>query len=66
MNHGKNAHPLGYRFTVAHEVCHLLFDRDVGCRLAIANGPWDPQDVEQCADSFTAMLLMPFLLCSKP
>lgn len=65
MNHGKNAHPFGYRFTLAHEVCHLLFDRDVGCRLAIASGPWAPQDVEQRANAFAAMLLMPFPLVQQ-
>lgn len=54
-----NAHPFGRRFTLAHELCHLLFDRDVGTHLAIASGPWAPHDVEQRANAFAAMLLMP-------
>jgi Zn-dependent peptidase ImmA (M78 family) len=54
-----NAHPFGRRFTLAHEFCHLLFDRDVGAHLAIASGPWAPQDVERRANAFAAMFLMP-------
>ena len=54
-----NAHPFGRRFTLAHEFCHLLFDRDVGAHLAIASGPWAPHDVERRANAFAAMFLMP-------
>lgn len=54
-----NAHPFGRRFTLAHEFCHLLFDRDVGAHLAIASGPWAPRDVERRANAFAAMFLMP-------
>ena len=54
-----NAHPFGRRFTLAHELCHLLFDRDVGAQLAIASGPWAPRDVERRANAFAAMFLMP-------
>lgn len=54
-----NAQPVGRRFTLAHEFCHLLFDRDVGTHLAIASGPWAPQDVERRANAFAAMFLMP-------
>ena len=49
----------GRRFTLAHELCHLLFDRNVGQRLAVASGPWAPQHVERRANAFAAMLLMP-------
>ena len=49
----------GRRFTLAHELCHILFDRSYGARLAIASGPWAPRDVEQRANAFAAMLLMP-------
>ncbi len=49
----------GHRFTLAHELCHLLFDRHAGRRLAIASGPWAPFAVEQRANAFAAMLLMP-------
>ena len=54
-----NADPFGRRFTLAHEFCHLLFDRDVGAHLAIASGPWAPHDVERRANAFAAMFLMP-------
>jgi Zn-dependent peptidase ImmA (M78 family) len=49
----------GQRFTLAHELCHILFDRGYGARLAIASGPWAPSDVEARANAFAAMLLMP-------
>lgn len=54
-----NASLQGHRFTLAHELCHLLFDRDVGQRLAVASGPWAPRDIEKRANAFAAMLLMP-------
>ena len=60
-----NAHPFGRRFTLAHEFCHLLFDRDVGAHLAIASGPWAPQDVERRANAFAAMFLMPNALVRR-
>lgn len=47
------------RFTLAHELCHLLVDRARGARLALASGPWAPLDVEQRANAFAAALLMP-------
>lgn len=47
------------RFTLAHELCHLLFDRTRGARLAVASGPWAPLVTEQRANAFAAMLLMP-------
>jgi Zn-dependent peptidase ImmA (M78 family) len=50
---------VGRRFTLAHELCHILFDRDHGARLAIASGPWAPSDLEARANAFAAMLLMP-------
>ena len=54
-----NEHPFRRRFTLAHELCHLLFDRDAGARLAMASGPWAPCDVERRANAFAAMVLMP-------
>ena len=54
-----NARPWGQRFTLAHELCHLLFDWEIGRGLAIASGPWAPFGIEQRANSFAAMLLMP-------
>ena len=47
------------RFTLAHELCHILHDRSYGAALAMASGPWAPVDVEQRANAFAAMLLMP-------
>ncbi len=47
------------RFTLAHELCHILHDRNYGATLALASGPWAPVEVEQRANAFAAMLLMP-------
>jgi Zn-dependent peptidase ImmA (M78 family) len=57
--HEANAYPSGKRFTLAHELCHILFDREIGRRIAIASGPWAPRDIERRANAFAAMLLMP-------
>ena len=51
--------PQTRRFTLAHELCHILHDRNYGARLALASGPWAPVDVEKRANAFAAMLLMP-------
>ena len=58
-NNHFNADARGRRFTLAHELCHLLFDRSVGQRLAVASGPWALPSLEQRANAFAAMLLMP-------
>jgi Zn-dependent peptidase ImmA (M78 family) len=50
------------RFTLAHELAHLLFDRGFDRRVAVASGPWAPLDVEQRANAFAAYLLMPAAL----
>ena len=42
----------GRRFTLAHELCHLLYDRSYGWQLAIASGPWAPRDLERRANAF--------------
>lgn len=60
-----NKHDFGLRFTLAHELCHVLFDRQLGHRLALASGPWAPQGIEQRANAFAAMLLMPPLLVQR-
>ncbi len=54
-----NSSRTGRRFTLAHELCHLLHDRSFGSRLAIASGPWAPRAIEQRANAFAAWLLMP-------
>ena len=63
--HASNAHAAGLRFTLAHELCHILFDRERGCSLAVASGPWAPRAIEQRANAFAAMLLMPVSLVKK-
>ena len=57
-----NASSPGRRFTLAHELCHVLFDHAAGRRLSIASGPWAPASVEQRSNAFAAMLLMPTTL----
>jgi Zn-dependent peptidase ImmA (M78 family) len=47
------------RFTLAHELCHLLLDREYGNELAVASGPWAPLAIEQRANAFAAAFLMP-------
>ena len=47
------------RFTLAHELCHLIIDREAGADLAMASGPWAPIGVEKRANAFAAALLMP-------
>lgn len=47
------------RFSLAHELCHFIFDRSRGKRLAIASGPWAPRGIERRANAFAAMFLMP-------
>jgi Zn-dependent peptidase ImmA (M78 family) len=49
----------GKRFTLAHELSHLLIDRSYGQKVAIASGPWAPHSIEKRANAFAAMLLMP-------
>jgi Zn-dependent peptidase ImmA (M78 family) len=51
--------PGARRFTVAHELFHLLLDREYGDELAIASGPWAPAAIEQRANAFAAAFLMP-------
>ena len=60
-----NKHDFGLRFTLAHELCHVLFDRRTEHHLALASGPWAPPGIEQRANAFAAMLLMPPLLVQR-
>jgi Zn-dependent peptidase ImmA (M78 family) len=53
------------RFTLAHELCHILYDRSHGKRLAIASGPWAPRSIEKRANAFAAMFLMPPYLIER-
>lgn len=57
--HPRNDGIAGERFTLVHELAHVLVDRTRGQKLAVASGPWAPQEVEQRANAFAAYLLMP-------
>ena len=63
--HASNADAAGHRFTLAHELCHVLFDREREHSLAVASGPWAPHAIERRADAFAAMLLMPVFLVKR-
>lgn len=49
----------GVRFTLAHELAHLIYDRSMATSVGISSGPWAPAGVEKRANAFAAMLLMP-------
>jgi len=54
-----NSKETGQRFSLAHELGHLLFDRDKALQMAVASGSWAPPELEKRANAFAAMLLMP-------
>ena len=54
-----NRNAVGQRFTLAHELFHILYDRSRAQRVAHTSGPWAPPGVEKRANAFAAMLLMP-------
>lgn len=47
----------GRRFTLAHELCHILFDRTRAKRLSHVSGPWTAPRVEKRANAFAAMFM---------
>jgi hypothetical protein len=53
------------RFTLAHELAHLVLDRHRAANIAVSSGPWAPQYVEKRANAFAAALLMPEVLLEK-
>ena len=63
--HYFNQNESGKRFTIAHELCHVLFDRTRARRLAHSSGPWAAQGIERRANAFAAHLLMPRALVVK-
>jgi hypothetical protein len=65
VSHPTYVYPSGRRFTLAHELCHLIADRAYGMRLALASGPWAPRDIEKRANAFAAMFLMPPALVAR-
>ena len=58
--HPFNANESGRRFTIAHEFCHILFDRTRARRVAHTSGPWANPGIERRANAFAAYLLMPY------
>ena len=59
QNSTYNRSDTGKRYTMAHELCHLLHDRQYGREVGIASGNWAPQYIEKRANAFAGMLLMP-------
>ncbi|MBA4269499.1 MAG: hypothetical protein C0447_08795 [Methylobacterium sp.] len=55
----------GKRFTLAHELCHILFDRTRARRIAHVSGPWVAPGIEKRANAFAAYLLMPRALLAR-
>lgn len=49
----------GRRMTLAHELCHLLYDLSEEDSVGIVSNPWAPELLEKRANAFAAMLLMP-------
>ncbi|MDR3440129.1 ImmA/IrrE family metallo-endopeptidase [Telmatospirillum sp.] len=54
-----NANEEGRRFSIAHELCHILHDRTRARRIAHVSGQWAPPGIEKRANAFAAYLLMP-------
>jgi Zn-dependent peptidase ImmA (M78 family) len=54
-----NVNDSGRRFTIAHELCHVLYDRSRARRVAHVSGPWVAPGIEKRANAFGAYLLMP-------
>ena len=57
--HAYNSNEDGKRFTIGHELCHILFDRTRARRIAHVSGSWAPPGIEKRANAFAAYLLMP-------
>lgn len=53
------------RFTLAHELGHLLLDQGYSRELVVASGPWAPVEIEKRANAFAAAVLMPAPLISR-
>ena len=59
LAHAYNSNEDGKRFTIGHELCHILFDRTRARRIAHVSGSWAPPGIEKRANAFAAYLLMP-------
>ena len=55
----RNAHGFGRRATLAHEICHLLVDREGGLPMAEVLGGMTPSILEKRARAFAAEFLLP-------
>lgn len=55
----KAGRPWATRTTLAHELCHILFDTDEARQLGIASGPWAPPRLERIANAFAVVFLLP-------
>lgn len=60
-----NSTSAGRRFTLAHELCHILYDRSRARKVSHVSGPWAARGVEKRANAFAAMFLMPKPLLRK-
>jgi Zn-dependent peptidase ImmA (M78 family) len=49
----------GRRMTLAHELCHLLYDLSDENSVGIISNSWAPELLEKRANAFAAMLMMP-------
>ena len=59
LAHVYNSNEEGKRFTIGHELCHILFDRTRARRISHVSGSWAPRGIEKRANAFAAYLLMP-------
>ena len=59
LAHAYNSNEDGKRFTIGHELCHILFDRTRARRIAHVSGFWAAPGIEKRANAFAAYLLMP-------
>ena len=59
LTHVYNTNEEGKRFTIGHELCHILFDRTRARRIAHVSGAWAAPGIEKRANAFAAYLLMP-------
>lgn len=55
----------GRRFTLAHELFHILYDRVRAKAVTHTSGPWASPGIEKRANAFSAMLLMPRYLVRR-
>lgn len=59
VDHPSNMTSPGRRFTLAHELCHLLHDRGEARPIFHSSSPWAHPAVEKRANAFAMMLLAP-------